>query len=327
MIFATTPRLAAPGQAERAAFASATPRDLATHDSLCATVPALAELETGAAAPELALTFPIRVAAWNLERCLFPEPSAQALAGADLVLLSELDHGMARTAQVDTAREIARHLGLAHAFGVEFLELGLGSEIERDFCTDPVNRNGFHGNAILARTALIRPFLLRLPGQGHWFCDAGQPRLGGRIAVGAEIATTAGPVVFASTHLESSDTGPIRGAQMAALIAALDTHFPGVPALIGGDLNTGNCPGGDWRTEPLFDIARAGGFIVAGGPEHQPTTRPSLITRFPDRAMKLDWFLARGLKLGVTSIHPSLAPGGHPLSDHDRIETTILALI
>lgn len=325
MIFETVDHLLSPSQEARTGFAAA-PNDLETHDRLAATIPALALVETGGGAPARPLALPLRVAAWNLERCLFAESSALALAGNDVILLSEMDCGMARTAQAHPTAKIGRQLGMTHAYAVEFLELGLGSETERAFCRDPHNSHGFHGNAVLARGTLHHSFLLRLPGQGQWFTDPGQPRLGGRIAVGAAVETVAGPVVFVSTHLESLDTGPLRGAQMAALIRALDIAFPGLPVLIGGDLNTGNHPNGDWRDEPLFDIARAAGFDVHGGPEDQATTRASLITRFPDRAMKLDWFLARGLHLGETRIVPSLDDTGRPLSDHDRIEVTVLAL-
>ena len=80
-----------------------------------------------------------------------------------------------------------------------------------------------------------------------------------------------------------------------------------------------------WAESP-FGITRAAGFTAHGGPEDQATTRHSLITRFPERAMKLDRFLARGLRLGQTVIHPGLNASGRPLSDHDRIKTTVEAL-
>lgn len=316
----TPPRVLLTGQVSE-------PSDALTHDLLCAGLPALAQIETGGTAPAAPQPLPLRVAAWNLERCLFPEASALALQGADVVLLSEMDVGMARTAQRHTPVEIGRKLGMAHAFGVEFIELGLGSETERSFCLDAFNTRGFHGNAVLAKAPLICPFLLRLPGQGRWYLDVGQPRLGGRIAVGARVETISGPIVFVSTHLESACDGDHRAAQMQALIGAIDIAFPGLPVLIGGDLNTGNHTGGDWRAEPLFTIAQTAGFTRHGGPEDQPTTRPSLITRFPERAMKLDWFLTRGLTLGETCIRPSLDAAGRPLSDHDRIETTVLGIL
>ena len=53
------------------------------------------------------------------------------------------------------------------------------------------------------------------------------------------------------------------------------------------------------------------------------TTRPSLITRWPERSMKLDWFLSRGLAVSDTRIVSSLSPAGRPLSDHDLITCRI----
>ncbi len=106
---------------------------------------------------------------------------------------------------------------------------------------------------------------------------------------------------------------------MRDLIDALDANFPSAPLLIGGDLNTGNHIGGDWRDETLFDHARGRGFSVHGGAETAMTTRPSLITRWPDRAMKLDWFLTRGLQVTQSHIVTSLDQAGQPLSDHDMI--------
>lgn len=325
MIFDTTPALPVPSAAARALFADL-PRSIEAHDAVAAGLGALQRVEIGGTGTAPPLAFPIRVAAWNLERCLFPMASAQALDGQDVVLLSEMDNGMARTGQRHPTAEIAGVLGMGYAYAVEFLELGLGSPIEREYCVDPQNLRGFHGNALLSRAPLARSFRLRLHGLRQWFFDAEQPRLGERVAVGAEIATEAGPIVFVSTHLESACGQGHRAAQVAGLIAALDEAFPGRPVLIGGDLNTGNHAGGDWRGEMLFDIARAAGFAVHGGPETAMTTRPSLITRFPERAMKLDWFLARGVRLGETRILPSLDAANSPLSDHDRIETTLQAL-
>ncbi len=325
MIFTCVDELPVSSLSAREAL-RAVPRTVVAHDAAMRVHPAMRAVELGGTGAEKSLKFPIRVGAWNLERCLFPEESAEALRGLDLVLLSEMDHGMARTGQRHTTAEIARLLGMSYAYGVEFMELGLGSPIEREFCKDESNTNGFHGNALMANEVLGRPFMLRLPGTRQWFMDAEQPRLGERMAIGAQIATDAGPIVVISTHLESASTPAHRGDQVRALIEAVDAEFPGLPVLIGGDLNTGNHAGGDWRAEPLFTIAREAGFSVHGGPEDAPTTRPSLITRFPDRAMKLDWFLARGLELAEVRICEALDSSGRPLSDHERIETEILGI-
>ena len=325
MIFDTTSALPVPSLGQRAAIADL-PRTVAAHDAALPDYPAMRLVEIGGAGTVKPLALPLRVGAWNMERCLFPEASADALAGADVVLLSEMDYGMARTGQRHPTAEIAMALDMSYAYGVEFLELGLGSPIEHEYCVDDHNARGFHGNALMARSALIRPFLLRLPGERQWFMDAEQPRMGERVAVGAQVATEAGPVLFVSTHLESACSEAHRAAQVVALIATLDVEFPGLPVLIGGDLNTGNHAEGNWRAETLFDIARTAGFTVHGGDENAATTRPSLITRWPARAMKLDWFLARGLVLGSVNICAALDVSGRPLSDHDRIEVTVQSI-
>lgn len=327
MITATTPELAILTPEDRAAIL-AVARDVTAHDEHLAGLPTMTHVEVAGPGGG-PLPLPLTVAAWNLERCLFPEESADKLAraGAGLVLLSEMDKGMARTAQRHPTAEIAATLGMTYAYGVEFIELGLGSDTERGFCRDDFNTLGLHGNALMAAGTLARPFILRLPGERHWFLnDPGQPRMGERMAIGAVIETVAGPLVAVSTHLESVARPPARAAQMAAIIDLLDGEFAGLPAVIGGDLNTGNFPGGSWRDETLFADAEARGFAVHGGPPDAVTTRPSLITRWPDRAMKLDWFLTRGLEAGAMQIVPSTDDNGRPLSDHDLIVLTITAL-
>ena len=281
----------------------------------------------GVASRATALAFPVTVAAWNLERCLFPEESASKLkaTGAPLVLLSEMDEGMARTQQGDPTAVVASELDMSYAYGVEFLELSLGSEIEHSFCKDDRNDKGFHGNAIMASTALKDVFLFRLPGEAVWFKDSNeQPRVGERCAIGAIVETESGPFVAVSVHLESAATGPYRERQTAALIDAVEAYAPGLPILIGGDLNTGNhSESGDFETDTLFAMAAARGFERHGGPLEQMSTRPSLITRFPDRAKKLDWFLTRGLNISDSHLVSSLNDEGKPLSDHDIVVCTI----
>lgn len=324
MIRDTTPALPIPGPAELALHDL--PRDVASHDAHMATVPGMNLIEVGghAGAP---LPLPITVGAWNMERCLFPDVSARHMVDCDVLLVSEMDYGMARTGQRNTIRDMAEALGMGYAYAAEFLELGLGSPVEREFCTDDFNARGYHGNGLMAKTALQSPFAVRLWGKRQWFSDPEQPRLGERIAVGATVQTEAGPMLVISTHLESACGPDHREAQVTGLLEVIDQHFPGLPCLIGGDLNTGNHNEGDWRAEGLFDAARAASFTAHGGAEDQPTTRPSLITRWPDRAMKLDWFLTRGLRLGETAIRPSLDDTGRPLSDHDAIVTTVLDLV
>lgn len=327
MIWLTTDRLdPVPPDVFHDFPASGRSRDL--HENLLHSLPTMNAIEVGgepsAAGP---LAFPFTVAAWNLERCLFPDASAAHIAatGASVILLSEMDDGMARTAQRNTTAEVARQLSMRYAYGVEFIELGLGSEIEqREFCKDKFNTRGLHGNALMSARSFVQPFLVRLWGERIWLDhDPEQARIGERCAVGAVIETEAGPFVAVSVHLESAASADYRERQMKELIDDVESAFSGLPLLVGGDLNTGNHADGDFEAEGLFAMAAARGFVRHGGPIGQMTTRPSLITRWPKRAMKLDWFLSRGLDVSESTIIASLDADGRPLSDHDLITCRI----
>jgi endonuclease/exonuclease/phosphatase family metal-dependent hydrolase len=329
MIESETSALEAPSLEARAGYCGME-RSIAAHDELMASISAMNRIETGGAASIPGpLTFPFTVAAWNLERCLFPKPSASHIARLkpSIVLLSEMDNGMARTAQRHPTAEISSQLGTAYAYGIEFIEIGLGSATEREFCKDDFNTKGFHGNALLSRALFSRAFMIRLWGKRLWLTnDPEQPRIGERCAVGAVIETESGPLVAVSVHLESATTAAYRERQMVDLIDRLDAAFPGLPMIIGGDLNTGNHTGGDFDAEGLFTAAADRGFLRHGEPIEMMTTRPSLITRWPERAMKLDWFLSRGLTIEDSRIVSSLDDTGRPLSDHDMIACTVTGL-
>ncbi|MEP2921400.1 endonuclease/exonuclease/phosphatase family protein [Sulfitobacter sp.] len=306
----------------------ATPRTRDAHRQLLAETPAMNAVQIGGTASDITLPGQFTVAAWNVERCLFPEETAAHLApiSPDIVLLSEADHGMARTSQRHTTEDVAAPLGMTYAFGVEFHELDLGGATERAFCSDNFNALGWHGNAVLSRVPFERTALVRLDDHGHWFAsdmgnvDPDQPRLGGRMTILAIVPTENGPLCVASTHLESNADAAHRHSQMQRLLDAIDVFAPDLPVMIGGDLNTGNHlpPNFDWRDETLFSFAEDRGYawdFTADG----NTTRPSLITPHPDRVMKLDWLLGRGLKRLETGLVASTTADGKPLSDHDYV--------
>ncbi|SHJ25912.1 endonuclease/exonuclease/phosphatase family protein [Wenxinia saemankumensis] len=311
---------------QRAAILAA-PRDAGSHRALLADLPAMHLVQAGGAPSADRLGDRVKMVAWNVERCLFPEESARHLAALspDVVLLSEMDHGMARTAQRHTTEEVAKALGMTYAFAVEFHELGLGGATERAYCTDAANALGWHGNAVLSRVPMSGVRLIRLDDHGHWFDPAGgadpdQPRVGGRLALAAILPSVRGGVCVVSTHLESNSGAAHRDGQMSRLLGAVDEFAPGLPVLIGGDLNTGNhLPDGrDWRDETLFARAERRGYDWSFSAEG-PTTRPSLLTPHPDRVMRLDWIAGRGLTCLDRGTLASLDPGGRPLSDHDAV--------
>lgn len=304
------------------------PRTAVAHCNLLAAIPAMTAVQLGGEANLSQLPRSFGVAAWNVERCLFPEDSAAHLLPLDvgIVLLSEVDHGMARTGQRHTTEVIAQALGMTYAFGVEFHELDLGGPTERVYCQDDFNATGWHGNAILSAVPFERVTMFRLDDHGHWFAadsgaaDPEQPRIGGRMALAAVVATQNGPLCVVSTHLESNADAVHRAAQFDLLLTEVDAFAPDMPVLIGGDLNTGNHlpPDFDWRRESLFQNAEQQGYSW-GFTTEGATTRPSLITPHPERVMKLDWFAGRDLICKDKGILRSLTSCGKPLSDHDCI--------
>ncbi|MEO9896437.1 MAG: endonuclease/exonuclease/phosphatase family protein [Paracoccaceae bacterium] len=321
-------RLPEVSRADQAAMLSA-PR---TREALADLLPRLAArdvLEVGGAGTQTELSGKLRVAAWNVERCMFPEKSADLLAkhGVDIVLLSEVDNGMARTKQRNTTADMANALNMQYAYGLEFYEMGLGGPTELAFCSDDTNLLGWHGNAIMSSVPFDAVKLIHLDDGGFWFLtepgmsgNSDQPRLGGRMAIAALIPTHSGQICFVSTHLESNAQGPYRLAQYRALLDAIDEFAPGCPVLIGGDLNTGNHmpPDYDWQSEDLFEMARQSGYDWDMTPPGV-TTRPSLITPHPTRQMKLDWFCSRDLNGSALPLVPALDLDGSPLSDHECI--------
>ncbi|SOH95694.1 Endonuclease/Exonuclease/phosphatase family protein [Monaibacterium marinum] len=309
------------------------PRTPEAHRALMADIPAMTELQRGGTATREVLPKAPNVIAWNLERCLFPEQSAEHLVphSPTLILLSEMDSGMSRTGQRNTTAAMADALGMCFAYGVEFHELGLGGPTERQFCKDDFNEAGWHGNAILSAAPMRDATMIRLDDHGHWFCsdigasDPEQPRVGGRMAIAAIIETEAGPVCAVSTHLESNADEAHRQGQMERLLDGVDSFAGDLPVVLGGDLNTGNHlePDFDWRRETLFDYARGRGYHWHANPDGI-TTRASLITPHITRQMKLDWFALRGFEGADNAILSSIGISGTPLSDHDPVLTTLV---
>ena len=313
---------------EQKAQIIASERTTKRHGDFLTALPAMRQLEIGGRGSRSLLPVSFSVAAWNLERCLFPQRSARHLMGRhpEVILLSEMDKGMARTGQQNTIAKMAEALDMHYAFGVEFFEMGLGGPTERAFCSDDTNQQGWHGNGILSSVPFEKLALIRLDEKGHWFsldanpdADPDQPRIGGRMAVAALLLTEMGPLCVVSTHLESNTGAAHRLAQFGQLLDAVDAFAPDVPVIIGGDLNTGNHmpPDYDWRGESLFDLGRERGYhweLTAQG----MTTRNSLITPHPKRRMKLDWFAARNVRGNALSLLEAIDSEG-PLSDHECI--------
>jgi endonuclease/exonuclease/phosphatase family metal-dependent hydrolase len=315
------------------------------HSAAMAELAALRQVEVGgrpAGAPP-ADTF--EVVAWNLERGAHLDAAADVLRGRvpDVVLATELDVGMARSGNRHTPADLAARLGHAYAFAVEFVELGLGDAKEAArLGTDSTNASGFHGNAITADSPIDDPIAIRIEDGGSWFtADTDQPRVGGRIALAAQVELGGRPVVVCAVHLESESDPTLRAHQMGIVLDAIDAHYGVVDCIVGGDLNTFSAGMEEVRTrfrelreeeptrftwpvphEPLFELAASHGFDVDAANLAEQTMRLA-----PDQRagslLHLDWLLVRGLEVVDRRTIPAVGPDGGIISDHDAVAATL----
>ncbi|MHC0053594.1 endonuclease/exonuclease/phosphatase family protein [Actibacterium sp. D379-3] len=329
-----TGEMECPSAADRQAAAAAW-GSRAAHDGFQGGWPCLNTIEYVAPAQPLAMPAALTVAAWNIERCKRVEESASVLraAGADVVLATEMDLGMARSGQRHTTRDLAAALGMGYAFGTEFVELGAGDPFETAEFKDCPNLHGLHGNAILSRWPLENLALIPLDDGGEWFVRApkadGQYRVGGRMAMAAQIATGAGPLTLIAAHYESESDAAGRAAQTARMLDGVAKLYGGGPCVIGGDFNTNGFQetiirGADMLArapdiEPAFAQFAGFGFDWRACNTGQVTTRLQPHAP-PDRPLKtLDWLLTRGVRAEAPFVRPALSEAGAYLSDHEMI--------
>lgn len=329
----TTPILQTPSQEARDEAASG-PRTLQKHDALLGTWPCLTQVEL--VQPDTAaLPQTLTIAAWNIERCKRVEETAEVLRarGADIVLATEMDHGMARSGQRHTTRDLAEALGMGYAFGVEFVELGTGDPYETGLFADVPNDHGLHGNAILSRYPMESVALLPLEDTGTWFTGTpksdGQFRIGGRMAMAAQI----GGVTFVSVHYESESDAEGRADQTRRLLDLIARGYGDGPCVIGGDLNTAafsdrRMSGAEILADPTVAEPSFAAFAEAGFDWHSCNT-PGITTRAaPGKPVryplkKLDWLFLRGLGASNPAIVPAICDRGDYLSDHELITAEV----
>lgn len=330
LVTVVVPELPAPS----VAFLAETARVALTraeHDRLALDLPAFNAVEIRGPAPVIRPDGPLRIAAWNAERLKYHMASADLVAGVapDILLLTETDVGMARSGNRHTTADLAGALGMGYAYGVEFLELGLGDDRERVWHQGEANAVGFHGNALLSRLPIRDVALIRLDDGAVWWIDAwgDQRRLGWRMAIAATVETGEGPILAVSVHLESKSDAADRARQMARLLAVVEARAGGMPVVIGGDLNTKDLlelDAEDWLAnpqarEPLFALMADAGFdwLSANTGDQTMRSRPDG-TPLPPYC-RIDWLFARGLDASNPRTVPALDGAGSAISDHDLI--------
>jgi endonuclease/exonuclease/phosphatase family metal-dependent hydrolase len=288
-----------------------------------------------------------RVLVWNVERGRAPEKWAEieAVRQADVLLLCEIDDGMARSGNLDIAAELAARLRLHYAYVPNYFELTRGTRSERVATRGRSNARGFHGNAILSRWPLRDVRRLALPVEFDWFRHY-ERRIGTRVALRATLDIAGAPLTIAVAHLEAFATPAQRARQMRVLLEGL-RDAP--RAIVGGDFNTlGVRPswGGGLQLlcdrardahrltrsvvelEPLFEEARRAGWRWEDLNPSSATWRLSRILPSSFHA-KLDWVFGRSVMVepGSPAVVGARWPGepraSRSLSDHDGLTLSI----
>ena len=183
----------------------------------------------------------IRAVSWNIERGIQVDAVRRlltehpALLNADVLLLSELDWGMARTSNRFVARDIASTLGMNYAFAPCYLALTKGAGVEKN--VEGENLESLHGNALLCKHPMRGVHSLALP-NGKDKMQGAEKRIGSQRAVIADIEHPLGALRAVSLHLDAHSSQRHRWLQMRQVLDHLDTLNPKLPVLIGGDWNT-----------------------------------------------------------------------------------------
>jgi endonuclease/exonuclease/phosphatase family metal-dependent hydrolase len=183
----------------------------------------------------------VRVLAWNIERGKELDGIVEALkthpdfASRDLLLLTELDYGMARSGNRFVAREIAGNLKLNYVFAPCYLALNKGNGVEAK--TSGENRHAIHGLALFSRFPIENAHKVWLP-NGIDKMLGNEKRIGKLCGLVAEIEHPAGRFYAATVHLDAHSSRAHRAKQMRILLEHLDRLNPKLPVIIGGDWNT-----------------------------------------------------------------------------------------
>lgn len=263
------------------------------------------------------------MAAYNVERGLQWERQIElflrepGMPRPDLLLLNEADRGCSRTAYMNIAREYARALRMCYVFGVEFLELprlfGAGRRI-RSRCE--------HGNAILSRYPLGNVQVLRFPSNRSWLWHGlsplfGEPRLGGRMALRADVKVGESYLRVYAAHLESGRGDErLRGEQAGELVR--DAVGSPLPVLIGGDINCGTYFA-DLRYGATGDAATQALFRHGYADAHADLPLAARMTTAS--GVVVDLILGRGIRFSAAGVGPRAGWSG--LSDHLPVWATV----
>jgi endonuclease/exonuclease/phosphatase family metal-dependent hydrolase len=249
----------------------------------------------------------VRVVDWNIDRGLDLPGILNFLAstGADILLLQEVDINARRTRRRNIAEEIARKLQMDYVFGREFQELVQGS------AASPA----YHGQTTLSKWPISNARLIRFSRQSkfwepHWFVpkiDPFQERLGGRIALVADINVAGTKLLTYNLHLESRGQNELRLSQLQEVLSDAEPQGSQIPLIVAGDLNldASRCSAGA--------AFASGGFQDAIAAPRTPTTPARHLL---EAGHRIDWAFIRGpIRATSGRVHNQVKASDHfPIS-------------
>ena len=257
----------------------------------------------------------IIVMAYNIERGRHMDDQIDAMINnddvpmPDVILVSEADRGCNRTDNRYVMWDYAEALGMNFVFGVEFTELNWVDGIRETECE--------HGNGILSRYPIGNVRVIRHETQASWWDDEGEPRLGGRIAVAADIKIGDKYITVYTLHFESHPSEDYRSAQ--ALEIAEDGLQRSIPAIAGGDTNAAFY-GLDLQLDTTTDETIKE-FTERGWVDAHASIDPELRATAPHSGFILDLILGTEDLFSAPAICPEDTCGD--LSDHLPVWATV----
>lgn len=261
-------------------------------------------------APSQWLSWPrssFRVVDWNVDRGLKLSAIIDFLGDtqADIFILQEVDINAHRTHRVNVAQEIAKKLRLNYVFGREFVELTQGTKASP----------AYHGQATLSRGRISSPRVIHFQRQSdfwkpRWFkpkLQTFQERLGGRIALAAEIYIAGDSILTYNLHLESRANDDLRLAQLDEILRDASAYSSVRPLILAGDLNLNAA-----KTGPAEKLSGSG-FCTAVPSAHMPTAPARHLL---EAGRHIDWAFVRGpMRADRGRIHNAVKASDHyPIS-------------
>jgi endonuclease/exonuclease/phosphatase family metal-dependent hydrolase len=236
----------------------------------------------------------IRVTYFNAERgTKWPEQCEKirthpSLKDSAILFFNELDVGMARSGNGNTALQLATCLQMNYAYGIEFVELTLGQQKEiRLLPQGAINNRSFRGNAIFSKFPLRNVEVHQLPGTAEYWHTGGktnEPRLGERMAL------------FASVPVQRSASAGAGGSSVA-WIDLVSTHLD---AFVGESYNIKSVR----KISDILNQRNCDGAIVSGDLGNRGTTLAESASWLHAHAGFLDPLLSNTMNRAHKKLNP-----------------------